>query len=84
MIKRYINTYYYNHVVQNIIKFKLGCPRSTLAENYKYLLYKYKFSHLDFYTDIGNILCNIFVNYVQSDNLFVYKQPLNSPYAILN
>ena len=34
---------YDNHVVQNITKFKLGCPRSTLTENYKYLLYKYKF-----------------------------------------
>ena len=36
-----------NPVVQNKTKFKLGCPRTTLAEN--------KFSHLDFYT--GNILC---------------------------
>ena len=41
-----------NLVVQNITKFKLGCPRSTLTENCNYLLDKYKFSHLDFYTDI--------------------------------
>ena len=42
-----------------ITKFKLNCPRSTLAGNYKYLLYKYKFSHLDFDLDIGNILSKI-------------------------
>ena len=48
-----------NTVVEYITKFKLSCPRSTLAENYKYLLYKYKFSHLDFYSDIGNIISKI-------------------------
>ena len=29
-----------NPAVQNINRFKHGCHRSTLADNYKYLLYK--------------------------------------------
>ena len=45
--------------VKYITKLKLSCPRSTLASNYKYLLYKYKFSHLDFYSNIYNILNKI-------------------------
>ena len=53
-----------NHVVQNKTKFKLGCPRSTLAENWNYILYKYKFSHFNFYTDKGNILCKILLKTV--------------------
>ena len=40
-----------------ITRFKLNCPRSTLTDNYKYLLYK--FSHLDLYSDICNILSKI-------------------------
>ena len=32
-----------NPVVQNITKLKLGYPRSTLAENYTYLFYKFSF-----------------------------------------
>ena len=45
-----------NLVVRNITRFKFDYPISTSAENYKYLLYKYKFFHLDFYLDIGNII----------------------------
>ena len=30
-----------------------------MAENYKYLLCKHGFSHLDFYSDIGNIIDKI-------------------------
>ena len=48
-----------NDVVKSITRFKLFSPSFVLAENYRYLLHKYKFSHLDFYTDIGNILSKI-------------------------
>ena len=47
-----INHDNYELCVRNITRFKLDCPRSTLVE--KYLLYRYKFSRLDFYSDIGN------------------------------
>ena len=50
---------YDNTVAKYITTFKLNCPRSTLAEYYKYLLYKYKFSHSDLYSDIGNIISKI-------------------------
>ena len=31
-------------------------PRFRIVENYRYLLYNYKFLYLDFYSDIGNIV----------------------------
>ena len=44
-----------NIVVKYITKVTLSCPRLTLAENYKHLLYKHTFSYLDCYSDIGTI-----------------------------
>ena len=38
-----------NDVVKSITRFKLFSPSSVLAEHYRYLLYKYTFSHLDLY-----------------------------------
>ena len=69
---------HYNPIVHNITKFKHDCPRSTLPDNYIYLLCKYKFCHLDFYIDAGTMFIILFYN------LFVYKQLLNLPYDILN
>ena len=48
-----------NDTVRSITQSKLYSPRSIIGENYRYLLYKYKFSHLDFYSDIGNIVNKI-------------------------
>ena len=48
-----------NRDVKHKTKFKLSCMHAILAENYKYILYRYKFSLLDFYLDIGNIPINI-------------------------
>ena len=48
-----------NKVIKTIIRIKLYIPNSTVAENYRYLLYKYNFSHFDFYVDIGIILNKI-------------------------
>ena len=60
-----------NSLVQNITniflckyKFTFGCPRSTLVENNKYVLYNCMIYHLDFYKDIGNTLCKILLTTV--------------------
>ena len=41
--------------VIEVERVKLFSHSCVLAENYRYLLYKYKCPHLDFYSDIGNI-----------------------------
>ena len=43
-------------------------PSYVLAENYRYLLDKYKFSYLDFYTDIGNILSKMELSVTEDPN----------------
>ena len=41
------------------ISSELYGSRSIIEEKYRYLEDKYKFSHLDFYSDIGNIVHKI-------------------------
>ena len=47
-----------NDTVRFITRSKVYSPRSIIA-NYRYFLYKYKFSHLNFYSDIGDIVNKI-------------------------
>ena len=42
-----------NEVIKSVSRRKLYYPHSTLADIYRYLIYK--FPHLDFNTDISNI-----------------------------
>ena len=48
-----------NDNVRSITRSKCYSPRSIIGENDIYLLYKYKISHLDFYSDIGDIVNKI-------------------------
>ena len=41
-----------NSVMGNLTKFKFDCLQSNFVENYSI----YKFSHLGFYSEIGNII----------------------------
>ena len=45
-----------NDVVKSITIFELFGLIYILAENYRYLLYKYGFSHLDFHTDLNQTI----------------------------
>ena len=52
---------------------RINCLRYT-AENYKHLLYKYTFSHLDFYSDRGNILSKILLATVDDSITYTAKE----------
>ena len=47
-----------NLVVKQITEYKMLSPRSTLADNYRYLCGKYKYSYNDWYSKDVNSMLN--------------------------
>ena len=57
-----------NLVVKQITEYKMLSPRSTLADNYRYLCGKYKYSYNDWYSkDVNSMLNKICVEYTNHD-----------------
>ena len=51
-----------------ITEYKILSPRSTLADNYRYLCGKYKYSYNDWYSkDVNSMLNKICVEYTNHD-----------------
>ena len=48
-----------NYTVESIVNSKLLYPNSVLSENYKYLMYKYKICHLDWFMNLLHVLNKI-------------------------
>ena len=52
----------YSKQVKQITKYKMLSPRSTLADSYRYLCGKYKYSYNDWYSkDVNSMLNKICV-----------------------
>ena len=53
-----------NLVVKQITEYKMLSPRTTLADNYRYLCAKYKYSYNDWYSkNVNSMLNKICVEY---------------------
>ena len=42
-----------------ILKVKLRCKNSSIADNYRYLSYKYNLTNSDWINDIGSLLAKV-------------------------
>ena len=56
-----------NSVVRQVTTYKLLCPRSTIADNYKYLCCKYRIAHADWHNNVNFLMKKICVEYTNHD-----------------
>ena len=56
-----------NVIVSHIIRYKLLSAASILAENYRYLCFKYDIAHIDWYQDINFVTKKIFRKYTSNE-----------------
>ena len=56
-----------NSVVRQITTYKLLCPRSTIADNYKCLCCKYRIPHTDWHNNVNFLMKKICVEYTNHD-----------------
>ncbi len=54
-------------VVNSIVVHKLQCSSSILAENYRYLAFKYKIFHGDWHQGLNHLLSKIIDSYSAQD-----------------
>ena len=52
-----------NFVVKQVTTYKLLCPRSTIADNYKYLYCKYRIAHADLIIFLMKKICVEYTNH---------------------
>ena len=45
-----------NSVVRQVANYKLLCPRSTFANNYKYLCCKYRIAHAEWHNNVNSLI----------------------------
>ena len=59
-----------NVFVQQVTRHKLFSPTSILAENYRYLCYKYKIAHEDWYSNMNFVIKKICMTYTNHQYAF--------------
>ena len=62
----------YNIVVSSMVLHKLHCSSSVLAENYRYLAFKYKLCHDDWYHGLNHLMSKL-INIYSAEETANYK-----------